>query len=103
VQEHVRRRRLGDGLRVGHERAAAAAAQRVQVAALDERGQRLAQRRARDAELLAQLALRGQPRARCQQAELDRGPEPLERLLERRLAADGREDRVERQSRSNPR
>jgi hypothetical protein len=68
----------------------------VQVPALDERGQRLAQRRAGDAELLAQLALRRQSRARRQQAELDRGPEPLERLLERGLAADRREDRVER-------
>ena len=82
------------------------------MAALDERGQRLAQRRAGDAELRAQLALGGQARAGRQQAELDRGAEPVERLLERRLRADGREDRVEREidaaaasahSRSNPR
>jgi hypothetical protein len=64
----------------------------VQVPALDERGQRLAQRRAGDAELLAQLALRRQARARGQQAELDRGAQPLERLLERGLAADGSKD-----------
>ena len=44
--------------RLGHERPAAAAAHGVQVPALDQRGQRLAQRRARDAELLAQVALR---------------------------------------------
>ena len=72
--------------RVGHERAAAAAAHRAQVPALHQRGQRLAQRRAGDPELLAQLALGGQPRARREQAELDRGAEALERLLERRRA-----------------
>jgi hypothetical protein len=64
----------------------------MQMPALDERGQRLAQRRARDAELLAQLALRRQARARRQQAELDRGAESLERLLECGLAPDRRED-----------
>jgi hypothetical protein len=68
----------------------------VQVPALDERRQRLAQRRAGDAELLAQLTLRRQARARRKQAELDCGSQPLERLLERRLAADGSKDRVER-------
>jgi hypothetical protein len=66
------------------------------VAALHQRGQRLAQRRARDPELAAQLALGRQPLAGLQQAELDRGAEPLERLLERGLAPDRSEDRVER-------
>jgi hypothetical protein len=64
----------------------------MQVPALHERGQRLAQRRTGDAELLAQLALRRQARSRRQQAELDRGAQPLERLLERGLAPDGSED-----------
>ena len=86
-------RRRGRGRRlVGDERPAAAAAHRVQVAALHQRGQRLAQRRARDAELRAQLALGRQALAGLQQAELDRGPEPLERLLERGLRADRGED-----------
>ena len=49
--EQLRRGRVGGRRRVGHERPAAAAARRRQVAALDERGERLAQRRARDAEL----------------------------------------------------
>src|SRR6185437_9568904 len=102
VGEDGRARRVGGRLWLGDERPAAAAADGMQMPALDERGQRLAQRRAGDAELLAQLALRRQARARRQQAELDRGAKPLERLLERRLAPDGREDRVERQSRSNP-
>ena len=79
---------------VGDERAAAAAAQRVQVAALHQRGQRLAQRRARDPELAAQLPLGRQALAGLQQAELDRGPEPLERLLERGLRVDRGENRV---------
>ena len=89
-----RRGRVGRRRRLGHERAAAAPARRVQVAALHERGQRLAQRGARDPELAAELALGRQPRAGLEQAELDRGAEPLERLLERRLRLDGREDRA---------
>ena len=43
----------------------------------------------------AQLALGRQPRARRQQAELDRRAEALERLLERRLGAHRREDGLE--------
>ena len=54
---------VGRRLRVGDERAAAAAAGRVQVAALAERDQRLAQRRARDPEL-ARTA-RARPAAAC--------------------------------------
>ena len=67
---------------------------RREVAALHERGERLAQRRARDAELAAQLALGREPRAGLEQAELDRRPEPLERLLERGLRPDGGEQRL---------
>ena len=88
------RRRLGGRRGLGHERPAAAPARGVEVPALHERRQRLAQRRARDAELPAQLALGGQPRARLEQPELDRGAEPLERLLVGRLRLDRREDRV---------
>ena len=61
--QQLRRGRLGRRLRVGHERAAAAAAGRAQMAALAERHQRLAQRRAGDTELRAQLAFGGQARA----------------------------------------
>src|ERR1700759_516221 len=46
-----------------------------QVPALHEADERLAQRRAGDAELLAQVALGRQARARRQQAELDRRAE----------------------------
>jgi hypothetical protein len=65
------------------------------VAALHERRERLAQRRAGDPQLLAQLALGGKAGAGREQAELDRGAEAFERLLERRLAPDRSEDRVQ--------
>ncbi len=91
----------GDGGSAGgsgsdDERPAAAPARRVQVPALAQRDERLAQRRARDPELRAQLALGRQARAGRQQPELDRRAQPLDRLLERGLRADRREHRVER-------
>ena len=63
AREQRRRRRVGRGRALGHEGPAAAAAHGVQVAALAQRGQRLAQRRAGDPEQLAQLALGRQPLA----------------------------------------
>ena len=66
----------------GHERPARAAAHRHQMAALHERRDRLAQRRARDAQAVGQVALRGQPAGGLEQAEADCGAEPLDRLLE---------------------
>ena len=56
----------------------------MQVAGLHERRERLAQRRARDAELLGELALGRQPGAGLEQAEPDRRAEALDGLLERR-------------------
>ena len=50
---------------------------------LDQGRQRLAQGRARDPQLLGELALGRQLAARGQQADADRRPEPLDRLLER--------------------
>src|SRR5262249_61903836 len=80
-------RGLGDD-----ERAAAAPALGGEVPALDERGDRLAQRRARDRELLGEVALGRQPRARREGPETDRGAEPVDRLLERRRGLDRRQD-----------
>ena len=65
LREHLRRGRIRRRLRVGDERAAAAPARREHVPALAERGQRLAQRRARDPQPRAQLALGRQPRSRA--------------------------------------
>ena len=65
----------------------------------DQRGQRLAQRRARDAQLRAELALGGQARSGLEQPELDRRSEPVDGLLERRLRAHRREDAVQRRDR----
>jgi hypothetical protein len=59
AREHLRGRRVGGRQRVGDERAAAATASREHVAALSQSGQRLAERRAGDAEARAQLALGG--------------------------------------------
>jgi hypothetical protein len=95
ARQQLARRRLGRRRALGDERAAAAAADRVQVAALGQRGERLAQRRARDLQPRAQLPLGGQPRAGSEQADLDRGAEPLEGLLESGLGPDRREDGVE--------
>jgi hypothetical protein len=50
-----------------------------------QRDERLAQRRVGDAEAAAQLPLGGQPGARHQQTELDRGAKPFDGFLERRL------------------
>ena len=52
------------------------------MAALHERRERLAQRGAGDAQLVGEVALGRQPAGRRQQAEPDRGAEPLHRLLE---------------------
>ena len=74
--------------------------------ALHERRERLAQRRARDVERHAQLALGGQALARGEQAELDGGADALQRLLEGRLRPDRREQlqgAVRGHSRSKPR
>ena len=65
-------RSAASGGSVATKRPAAAAADRVQVAALDQRRDRLAQRRARDVELVGQLALGGQSRAGREDAEADR-------------------------------
>ena len=56
---------------------------RNQVAALHERGQRLAERRARDPELPGEVALGRQAAAGRQQAEAYGGAKSLHRLLER--------------------
>ena len=82
------------GHALGDERAAAAAADGVQVPALDQGGERLTQGGAGDPELGAQVALGRQARARLEEAEPDGRAEPLERLLERRLRAHRREDRI---------
>ena len=103
VGEHLGARRPDDRRRLGHERAAAAAPHGVQVAGLHQRGQRLAQRGSRDPELLAQVALRREPRAGREQAELDRRAKPFQRLLEGGRGLDRREDGVGDHSRSNPR
>ena len=84
---------LGRGLGVGDERPSAPAARRLQVAGLAEGEQRLAQGRARDAQAAAELTLGRQAGAGGQQAELDRRAEAFNRLLERGLRADRREDR----------
>ncbi len=96
AREHLVAGAVGRRQRIGDERPAAAPAHRVQVAALGQRGERLAQRRAGDAQPRAQLALGRQPRPRGQQAELDRRAEPVDGLLEGGLRPDRREDRVER-------
>jgi hypothetical protein len=57
VGEQLGRRRRRRRLRVGDERAPAATPRRVEMAALGERDERLAQRRARDPEPRAQFAL----------------------------------------------
>ena len=75
---------------------AAAAADRVQVPALGQRRQRLTQGRPRDAEHLAQLALRRQAFPGGQQAELDRGAQPVDGLLEGGLRADRGEHGLQR-------
>ena len=62
---------------------AAAAAHRRQVPGLHERGDGLAQGRARDPELLGQLALGRQPDPRPEDAQTDRRAEALDGLLER--------------------
>ena len=109
LPEQLLGRQLGGRLGVGDERAAAAPTRRLQLARLAEREQRLAQRRARDAELAAELALGRQSGARREQPELDRGAQSLDRLLERGLRTDRREDRVladrrgDGHSRSKPR
>ena len=72
--EQLRRGRTGGRLGIGHDRATAAAANGAQVSALRERHERLSERRARDPELRAQLALSRQPCAGRKQAELDRVP-----------------------------
>ena len=69
--------------------------ERDQVAALDERRQGLAQRRAGDPELVGELRSAGSRLPGGQDPRADRGPEPLDRLLERRRRADGREYRLD--------
>ena len=108
--ELLGRRRQRGRRAVGDERAAAAPALGVQVAALGQRGQRLAQRRAGDARACAHSSRSArQLGAGRQQAELDRGAEPVDRLLERRLASGRARRRASsaesgrRHSRSNPR
>ena len=91
--------RLGRRLRVGDERAAAAAAGRLQVAALAERDAAPGAASSARSRACAQLALGRQPRAGRQQPELDRRAEPLDRLLERGLRADRREHGIERRGR----
>ena len=81
-----------------HEGAARAPAQRDEVPALHERGDGLSQGRARDAQLLRQLAFRWQPRARREQAEADGCAEPLHRFLEGGGRLHRLEDRVERRA-----
>ena len=80
-------RRPGQRRLLDDERAAAAAADGAQVPALHERGDRLAQRGARDVELVGELALGGQPRAGGEDAEADGGAQPVDGLLERRERA----------------
>ena len=84
---------LGERGRLGHERPAAAAALRHQVAALRQRHQRLPQRRARDAELVGELALGRQAVTGPEQAEPDRRAQALDRLLEGRRRLDRLENR----------
>jgi hypothetical protein len=67
-----------------HEGPARAPALRHEVPALHERGERLPECRARDAQHVGQLALGGQAGAWRKQAQPDRRSEPLHRLLERR-------------------
>ena len=55
---------LGQRRRLRHEGAAAPAARRGEVAALDERRERLAQSRAGDPELVGERSLGGEPAAR---------------------------------------
>ena len=81
---------------VRDERASRAAAARDEVAALHQRGDRLAERRARDAELVGEVALRGKPGLRREQAEPDGGAEALDGLLEGGWRVDRLEYRVER-------
>src|SRR5215216_6080128 len=59
---------------LGDERAARPSAQRYEVAALHERGQRLAQRRPGDAEQIGEVALRRQPAARGKEPQPDSRP-----------------------------
>ena len=89
---------LRERRRVGHERAARAPAQRHEVAALHERDERLAQRGARDPQLLGQRALGRQAAARGQQAEPDRRAQPLDGLLERGRRMNGLKDGRERRA-----
>ena len=96
VRQRVAGRAGGQGRLGHHEGPAAAAADGLQVPALDERRDRLAQGRAGDAELLGQLALGRQPRARAEDAEPDRRAQPLDGLLERRRRLHGLEDRGDR-------
>jgi hypothetical protein len=66
------------------------------VAALHESGEGLPQGRARDPQLLGQIALGREPVAGGQQPEPDRGAEPLHRLLEGRRRLNRLEDGLER-------
>jgi hypothetical protein len=91
LPEHLGLHVLPERRPVRDEGAAGAAAQRHQVTALHERRERLTQGGAGDAQLVGQVAFRRQAAARHQQAEPDRGAEPLHGLFEGR----GRMDRLE--------
>ena len=89
---------LGQRRRVRHERAPGAAAERHQKAALHERRDRLAQRRAGDPKLAREVALRGQTTPGSQQAEADRRAQTLDGLLERRGRLNGLEHSFQRRA-----
>ena len=94
----VERLVVGFGQRrpLGDEGAAGPPALRDQVAALDQRGQRLPQGRAGDPQLLRQLPLRRQLRPRGQQSGADRATQALNRLLERARRLHRHEHRLKR-------
>lgn len=73
---------LGKRWPLGHKGSAAATAKRNKQAALNERRKRLSQCRTGDRQLVSERALRRESAAGRQDSGADRGPEPLDRLLE---------------------
>jgi hypothetical protein len=72
------------------------------VPALHERREGVAQRRARDAQLVREVTFRGQAAAGRKQPEPDCRTQPLDRFLERRRRLDRLEDRVKRRASLHP-
>jgi hypothetical protein len=98
VLEHGGRDLLTERRALGHEGAAGAAAQGDEMPALHQRGERLAQGRARDAQPLGQVALGREAAGGLEQPEANGRSEPLHRLLEGGGRLHGLEDSLQRRA-----